>query len=105
VIAIVFEGLNVGPWVGLRALAAAGRSLQGRTIIAAVTVVGGTVGSATMGAWGAAAGFAVSSILATGVWTWQFRAAYATRLQSSAVNIRRTGRANLTLPTSRGDTP
>ena len=83
VVAVIAEGLNVGPWVGLRALAAAGRSLRGRTIIAAVTMVAGAAGSASMGAWGAAAGFATGSVVATGVWTWQFLAANAARDRAS----------------------
>ena len=83
VVAVIAEGLNVGPWVGLRALAAAGRSLRGRTIIAAVTMVAGATGSASMGAWGAAAGFATGSVVATGVWTWQFLAANAARDRTS----------------------
>jgi len=83
VVAVIAEGLNVGPWVGLRALAAAGRSLRGRTIIAGVTMVAGAAGSASMGAWGAAAGFATGSVVATGVWTWQFLAANAARDRTS----------------------
>jgi O-antigen/teichoic acid export membrane protein len=79
VVAIVAEGLNVGPWVGLRALAAAGRSLRGRAIIAAVTVAAGTVGAATHGAWGAAAGLAIGSVVGTGVWTWELIAAQGSR--------------------------
>jgi hypothetical protein len=83
VVAVIAEGLNVGPWVGLRALAAAGRSLRGRAMIAAVTMVAGGAGSATMGAWGAAAGFAAGSVIATGVWTWQFLAANAAHNRAS----------------------
>jgi O-antigen/teichoic acid export membrane protein len=83
VVAVIAEGLNVGPWVGLRALAAAGRSLRGRAMIAAVTMVAGAAGSATMGAWGAAAGFAAGSVIATGVWTWQFLAANAAHNRAS----------------------
>jgi len=99
VIAVVAEGLNVGPWVGLRALAAAGRSLRGRTVIAAVTMLAGATGSATMGAWGAAAGFAVGSVVATGVWTWQFVAANAAHGDSmSRMALRKLGRADVTIP-------
>jgi O-antigen/teichoic acid export membrane protein len=98
VVAIIAEGLNVGPWVGLRALAAAGRSLRGRTMIAAVTMVAGGVGSATMGAWGAAAGFAVGSVVATGVWTWQFLAANASHNRASPPEKRTIRRPEVTLP-------
>jgi O-antigen/teichoic acid export membrane protein len=98
VVAVIAEGLNVGPWVGLRALAAAGRSLRGRAMIAAVTMVAGGVGSATMGAWGAAAGFAAGSVVATGVWTWQFLAANAAHNRALPLNMRSVQRPEVTLP-------
>jgi hypothetical protein len=98
VVAIIAEGLNVGPWVGLRALAAAGRSLRGRTMIAAVTMVAGATGSATMGAWGAAAGFAAGSVVATGVWTWQFLAANAAHNRALPLDMRSVQRPEVTLP-------
>jgi O-antigen/teichoic acid export membrane protein len=99
VIAVIAEGLNVGPWVGLRALAAAGRSLRGRTMIAAVTMVAGAAGSITMGAWGAAAGFAAGSVVATGVWTWQFLAANAAHNRTShKLDVRGVRRPDVTLP-------
>jgi O-antigen/teichoic acid export membrane protein len=99
VVAIIAEGLNVGPWMGLRALAAAGRSLRSRTMIAAVTMVAGAAGATTMGAWGAAAGFAVGSVVATGVWTWQFLAANAVHNRMSrGLDARSTKRPDVTLP-------
>jgi O-antigen/teichoic acid export membrane protein len=99
VVALIAEGLNVGPWMGLRALAAAGRSLRGRTMIAAVTMVAGAAGATTMGAWGAAAGFAVGSVVATGVWTWQFLAANAVHNRTSrGLDARSTKRPDVTLP-------
>jgi O-antigen/teichoic acid export membrane protein len=66
-------GMHMGPWAGLRALAAASRSLLSQGVRAAVTLVGVLAGAAAGGAAGAAWGVAVSTVLTTAFWWWQLR--------------------------------
>jgi O-antigen/teichoic acid export membrane protein len=68
-------GVITGATVGLRALAAARRSLRLRLPTAALTVFGGAAGAAIAGAPGAATGFALGMALACPFWWREFRAA------------------------------
>jgi O-antigen/teichoic acid export membrane protein len=68
-------GVITGATVGLRALAAARRSLRLRLPTAVATLCGGASGAAVAGAPGAAAGFALGMALACPFWWFQFRAA------------------------------
>jgi hypothetical protein len=56
------SGMLTAATVGLRAMAAAKRSLRSRLVTGVLAVAGGTVGAATAGAVGAATG------LAAGLW-------------------------------------
>jgi O-antigen/teichoic acid export membrane protein len=68
-------GVITGATVGLRALAAARRSLRLRLPTAVVTLCGGAGGAALAGAPGAAAGFALGMALTCPFWWLEFRAA------------------------------
>jgi hypothetical protein len=69
------SGVITGATVGLRALAAARRSLRLRLPTAVVTVITGATGAALGGAPGAAAGFALGMTISCPFWWMQFRAA------------------------------
>jgi hypothetical protein len=56
------QGMLTAATVGLRAMAAAKRSLRSRLVTGVLAVAGGTIGAATSGAVGAATG------LALGLW-------------------------------------
>jgi O-antigen/teichoic acid export membrane protein len=66
--------LSLGALVGLRALAAATRSLRATVVVACLTLVVGIVGAALGGAAGAAWGLAVAAILGLAVWFRELRA-------------------------------
>jgi hypothetical protein len=65
-------GLAFGPVTGLRSLAAAKRSLRGRSIDATVTTVMVLGGAVVSGATGAAWGLALAGAIRTPMWWWQF---------------------------------
>jgi O-antigen/teichoic acid export membrane protein len=65
-------GLTCGATVGLRALAAARRSLRARLVSSSVRLLGALAGAAVAGAGGAAWGLASGSVIAVAVWWWQF---------------------------------
>jgi O-antigen/teichoic acid export membrane protein len=67
------SGMTAGASVGLRALAAARRSLPTRLAASAVRLAGVLAGAAAAGAVGAAWGLASGSGIATSLWWWQFR--------------------------------
>jgi O-antigen/teichoic acid export membrane protein len=71
-IATACSGLTAGASVGLRALAAARRSLRTRLASSSVRLAGVLVGVAASGGVGAAWGLATGSVIATSVWWWQF---------------------------------
>jgi O-antigen/teichoic acid export membrane protein len=68
----VGSGIQKGADVGLRALAAARRSLRTRSAEAVLTVTGVMVGVVVAGAKGAAWGLAAAYLLEGGLWWWQF---------------------------------
>jgi O-antigen/teichoic acid export membrane protein len=68
-------GVITGATVGLRALAAARRSLRLRLPTAVVTLCGGAGGAAVAGAPGAAVGFALGMAVTCPFWWLEFRAA------------------------------
>lgn len=68
-----------GARVGLRALAAARRSLRTRLLTSALWTTGGLTGVAAAGAIGSAWGLAGSSVISTALWWWQFRRALRER--------------------------
>ena len=63
---------SYGAMVGLRALAAARRSLRARSIVAVLTVLAGVIGAALAGARGVAWGFALVGCVELFVWWWHF---------------------------------
>jgi O-antigen/teichoic acid export membrane protein len=65
-------GLTTGASVGLRALAAARRSLRARMVSSLIRLLGALAGAAAAGAVGAAWGLAGGSTIAVAVWWWQF---------------------------------
>jgi O-antigen/teichoic acid export membrane protein len=67
-ITVAAAGASIGPWTGLRTLAAAAASLRTRTVAAALTLLMGASGAFIAEAQGAAIGLACASVLATGVW-------------------------------------
>jgi O-antigen/teichoic acid export membrane protein len=66
-------GMQMGAWAGLRALAAASRSLLSQGVGSTLSLVGALSGAAAAGAIGAAWGVAVGAVLGTAFWWWQFR--------------------------------
>jgi O-antigen/teichoic acid export membrane protein len=73
---IAFTGISIsnGAAAGLRALAAARRSLRAQLLAASAYVVGGLGGALAGGAVGSAWGVAVATMIGAVVWWWQFRA-------------------------------
>lgn len=65
-------GMTAGASVGLRALAAARRSLRTRLAASSFRLVGALAGAAAAGAVGAAWGLVIGSLIATWIWWWQF---------------------------------
>jgi O-antigen/teichoic acid export membrane protein len=66
-------GLQMGAWAGLRALAAASRSLLSQAVGSALSIAGVLSGAAAAGAIGAAWGVAAAGVLGATFWWWQFR--------------------------------
>lgn len=67
-------GVTSGAFVGLRAYAAARRSLRVRVVVAPLTLVGAAVGAFVDGARGGAVGLAIAGWVGATLWWWQFRA-------------------------------
>jgi O-antigen/teichoic acid export membrane protein len=67
---LVGGAVILGPEIGLRALAAARRSLRARMAGSALSVVGALLGSMTGGALGAAWGLALASLAGAPLWWW-----------------------------------
>jgi O-antigen/teichoic acid export membrane protein len=67
------SGVTAGASVGLRALAAARRSLRARLAASSVRLAGALTGAAAAGAVGAAWGLVCGSVIASSIWWWQFR--------------------------------
>jgi O-antigen/teichoic acid export membrane protein len=66
-------GMQMGAWAGVRALAAASRSLLSQGVGSALSLAGALLGAAAAGAIGAAWGIAAGAVLSTAFWWWQFR--------------------------------
>lgn len=73
---LAFMGIGMmnGAAAGLRALAAAPRSLRATLLCASAYLVGGLGGAVVGGALGSAWGVAVATLIGAAVWWWQFRA-------------------------------
>jgi O-antigen/teichoic acid export membrane protein len=73
---LAFMGIGMmnGAAAGLRALAAAPRSLRATLLCASAYLVGGLGGAVVGGALGSAWGVAVATMTGAAVWWWQFRA-------------------------------
>jgi O-antigen/teichoic acid export membrane protein len=78
-VAFACVGLQAGPDVGLRVLAAAHRSLRVRSIMAIFLLAGEVIGCSISGAAGAA--WAQALVMAVGViwWTWEFHGGFLDR--------------------------
>jgi O-antigen/teichoic acid export membrane protein len=72
-VATACSGMTAGASVGLRALAAAPRSLRARLGASSVRLAGALVGAAMARGVGAAWGLVIGSVIATTIWWWQFR--------------------------------
>jgi O-antigen/teichoic acid export membrane protein len=66
-------GIQMGAWAGLRALAAASKSLLSQAVGSVLSIVGVLSGAAAAGATGAAWGIAAAGVLGATFWWWQFR--------------------------------
>lgn len=71
---MICVGLQAGPYLMLRALAAGRHVLKVSALQAPLTLVLGIVGAVTAGAAGAAGGFAVAHVVGTGLWWRNLRA-------------------------------
>jgi hypothetical protein len=80
-LALVGYASSFGAWTGLRALAAARRSLRARCIDGVLTVLFGLGGAYVAGATGVAWGFAVTGFLKSANAWWQFSAALRERAE------------------------
>lgn len=65
--------LSSGALIGLRALAAANRSLRATVIASALSTVLTIGGAATFGAFGAAVGILIAHTITVPLWWWEFR--------------------------------
>ncbi|MFF3689592.1 hypothetical protein [Streptomyces sp. NPDC002187] len=83
-------GLGIGAAAGLRALAAARRSLRAQLFASACYVGGGLGGAAVAGAVGSAWGVAAATIISSAVWWLQLRSALRERDQNPIPEVRTT---------------
>ncbi|GAA1181079.1 hypothetical protein GCM10009654_42850 [Streptomyces hebeiensis] len=81
-------GLGTGAAAGLRALAAARRSLRSQLFASACYVIGGLGGAAVAGTSGSAWGVAAVTVTASAVWWLQLRSALRERRQNSIPEVR-----------------
>lgn len=81
-------GLGTGAAAGLRALAAARRSLRSQLFASACYVIGGLGGAAVAGTSGSAWGVAAATVTASAVWWLQLRSALRERRQNSIPEVR-----------------
>jgi O-antigen/teichoic acid export membrane protein len=65
-------GIQIGAWMGVRALGAASRGLRSQALGSAMLFVGALVGAAAGGAAGAAWGSAAAAVVISGWWWLQF---------------------------------
>lgn len=96
-LSMVATGLSTGPFIGLRAFAAARRSLRVRVTIAPLTLIGAGLGAVVAGARGGALGMAIAVWIAFVYWQIQFaaelrerkkgRAAAAVDVESVAIDL------------------
>lgn len=84
-VALACVGLQSGPDVGLRVLAAARRSFRVRSITAILNVVGTVAGCGISGAVGAASGKALVMAIGAGWWFWEFSSGFRDREQRVAI--------------------
>ncbi|WPO76571.1 hypothetical protein [Streptomyces sp. KN37] len=85
---VAFAGLGTGAAAGLRALAAAGRSLRSQLFASACYVGGGLGGAAVAGTVGSAWGVAAATVCGSAVWWLQLRSALRERHQNSIREVR-----------------
>jgi hypothetical protein len=83
-LAMAGTGATAGAFVGLRALAAARRSLRVRATVSPAILAGATLGAAAGGARGAAAGLAVATWFGVTLWWREFRAELRSRAANDA---------------------
>ncbi|MEV6395257.1 hypothetical protein AB0M39_10840 [Streptomyces sp. NPDC051907] len=81
-------GLGIGSAAGLRALAAARRSLRAQLFASVCYVGGGLGGAAAAGAVGSAWGVAAATIISSAVWWLQLRSALRERDQNPVPEVR-----------------
>ncbi len=81
-------GLGTGAAAGLRALAAARRSLRSQLFASACYVIGGLGGAAVAGTAGSAWGVAAATVTASAVWWLQLRSALRERRQNPIPEVR-----------------
>ncbi|MFI1398585.1 hypothetical protein [Streptomyces sp. NPDC020681] len=81
-------GLGTGAAAGLRALAAARRSLRSQLFASACYVIGGLGGAAVAGTVGSAWGVAAATVCSSAVWWLQLRSALRERHQNPIPEVR-----------------
>ncbi len=72
---MAFAAINLGTGasIGLRALAAAPRTLRAAVVTSVIGFAGAVIGAATAGIQGAAWGLLITQVIGIGVWWWEFR--------------------------------
>jgi len=83
-ILMIASGASMGPWVGVRALAAARESLRARMILAAGTLVAAVGGALLDGVVGAATGIGAAALGGALVWSQQFQTALERRRDAAS---------------------
>ena len=72
-LAFAASNLGYGASIGLRALAAAPRTLRAAVVTSVISFIGAVLGAMVGGLQGTANGFLITQVVGIGVWWWQFR--------------------------------
>jgi O-antigen/teichoic acid export membrane protein len=89
-LAFVFISISNGAAAGVRALAAARRSLRAQLLFASAFVIGGLGGALAGGAEGSAWGVVMATVIGAAVWWWQLRAGLR-EFHPSQLRVNQTG--------------
>ena len=94
---LCFSAVNLayGPSIGLRALAAAPRTLRAAVVTSVMGFVGAVAGAKLGGLEGTAMGFLVTQVIGIGVWWWEFRGGMRDYVRGGDTPTDRVGGAQL----------
>ena len=94
---LCFSAVNLayGPSIGLRALAAAPRTLRAAVVTSVMGFVGAVTGAKLGGLEGTAMGFLVTQVFGIGVWWWEFRGGMRDYVRGGDAATDRVGGAQL----------